>query len=142
MSSGGFRSLPLAAKMSLAAEILVSYAVVRGELRRRDLPHVVEAIRTPRRARRGLPLPDGRREGRRLGAAVVRTLEPLPVDSRCLMRSLVLMRILARRGVSGSLVIAVRPEELLALAAHAWVEVDGLPMLAPAGPDHGRLVTL
>lgn len=73
---------------------------------------------------------------------MVRTLEAMPVDSRCLMRSLVLLRVLARRGVNGSLVIAVRPDELLKLAAHAWVEVDGRPLLAPAGPDHGRLVTL
>jgi hypothetical protein len=58
------------------------------------------------------------------------------------MRSLVLLRVLARRGASGSLVIAVRPSEDLTLAAHAWVELDGVPLLAPATADHGRLVTL
>ena len=85
---------------------------------------------------------DATQDGRRLGAAVVRTLTPLPVDSRCLMRSLVLLRVLATRGVQGSLVIAVRPGEGLKLAAHAWVEADGRPLLVPAGADHGRLVTL
>ena len=81
-------------------------------------------------------------DGARLAAAVVRTLEPLPVDSRCLMRSLVLLRVLSRRGVAGSLVIAVRPEERDRLDAHAWVEVAGRPLLAPAGMQDGRLVTL
>jgi hypothetical protein len=77
-----------------------------------------------------------------LARAVVRTLEAHPVDSRCLMRSLVLLRVLARRGVSGELVIAVRPEVSDTLGAHAWVEVRGEPLLAPAGSEHGRLVTL
>lgn len=140
--SGEFRSLPLPAKASLAAEIVVAYAIVRRELGRQDLRQTVEAIRSPRRKPRAPVLPDAVHEGARLGAAVVRTLEAMPVDSRCLMRSLVLLRVLARRGVMGSLVIAVRPEELLKLAAHAWVEVDGRPLLAPAGPGHGRLVTL
>ncbi len=140
--SGKSRSLPLPAKASLAAEIVVAYAVARRELRRQDLRQTVNAIRSPRRIPRALVLPDAVQDGGRLGEAVVRTLEAMPVDSRCLMRSLVLLRVLARRGVSGSLVIAVRPEEQLKLAAHAWVEVDGRPLLAPAGPDHGRLVTI
>ena len=37
---------------------------------------------------------------RRLGRAVMRTLDPLPLDSRCLVRSLVLTTLLARRGVA------------------------------------------
>ena len=142
LSSGEFGSLPLGAKVRLAAEIVVAYTVARREIRRLDLQQAVGAIRSPRRRPRAPVLADGRDAGPRLGEAVVRTLEAMPVDSRCLMRSLVLLRLLARRGVKGSLVIAVRPEELLKLAAHAWVEVDGRPMLAPAGPDHGRLVTL
>ncbi len=142
ISSGEPLSLPFGAKARLAAEIVVAYAVAKRELGRQDLQQAVTAIRSPRRTRRASVLPDAAQQGRRLGEAVVRTLEAMPVDSRCLMRSLVLLRVLARRGVNGSLVIAVRPDELLKLAAHAWVEVDGRPLLAPAGPDHGRLVTL
>ena len=72
----------------------------------------------------------------------MRTLEHVPLDSRCLMRSLVLLRVLAARGVDGSLVIAVRPEASERLDAHAWVEVAGEPLLRPGGAEHGRLVTL
>lgn len=131
-------------KARLASEILGAYVGVRRALRRESLPAVVRGLRIPGE------LPgehEGEHDGvdvdgRRLARAVVRTLEPLPLDSRCLMRSLVLLRVLARRGVSGALVIAVRPEERDRLDAHAWVEVGGQPLLAPAGADHGRLVTL
>jgi Transglutaminase-like superfamily len=137
-------ALSPAAKTRLAAEVVTEYARVRRALRREELPRVVRRLRAPAPARRVTPpLPDGARDGARLGAAVIRTLEPLPFDSRCLMRSLVLLGLLARRGVAGELVIAVRPsQELPALDAHAWVEVDGRALLAPAGPDHGRLLTL
>jgi hypothetical protein len=40
----------------------------------------------------------------------------------CLQRSVVLVRLLRRRGVSAGLVIGYRP---LPFMAHAWVEVDG-----------------
>jgi hypothetical protein len=40
----------------------------------------------------------------------------------CLQRSVVLARLLRRRGVSARLVIGYRP---LPFMAHAWVEVDG-----------------
>jgi hypothetical protein len=55
---------------------------------------------------------------------------------------LVLLRLLARRGVAGSLVIAARPESEDAFEAHAWVEVAGRPVLRTASPEYGRLVTL
>jgi hypothetical protein len=127
-----------AGRLRLAGEILGDYARVRRGLRRGSLPAVVCALR-------GRPGGGARTDTvdcRRLARAVVRTLEALPVDSRCLMRSLVLLGLLARRGVVAELVIAVRPEERDQLAAHAWVEVRGEPLLAPAGADHRRLVTL
>ena len=123
-------------KARLASEILGSYVRVRRALRRDSLPAVVSELRIPAEN------DSAEVDGRRLARAVVRTLEPLPLDSRCLMRSLVLLRVLASRGVIGELVIAVRPEEQDRLNAHAWVEVAGQPLLAPAGADHGRLVTL
>jgi len=126
----------------LAGEIIWAYVQVRRGLRRKNLPAVLSDLRAVAPTGGGRPLGGSSFDGGRLGHAVVRTLEPLPFDSRCLMRSLVLLRVLSRRGVSGELVVAVRPEERDRLGAHAWVEVDGTPLLAPAGPDHGRLVTL
>jgi hypothetical protein len=136
------RRLSLVDKARLAIEILLAYARVHRQLRRDELPRVVGNLRRLPRNRGARPLPDGERDGPRLGAAVIRTLEPLPADSRCLMRSLVLLRLLAARGATGSLVIAVRPDEDLELAAHAWVELGGRPLLSAGDADLGRLVTL
>ena len=79
-------------------------------------------------------------EARRLGNAVVRTLALVPGDTRCLRRSLVVVRLLARRGISGRLVIAARADP--DFLAHAWVEHCGEPVLAPADSTFGRLVEL
>ncbi len=144
------RSAPLAgapplsgpAKLLLAAEVLISYGQARRALARHELPQVLAIMRrAPRRLRRH-PLPDARRDGRRLGAAVERTLQALPQEVLCLTRSLVLLRLLARRGVEGTLVIAVRPDGTLELSAHAWVELDGRALLPPAGDGWGRLLAL
>ena len=69
-----------------------------------------------------------------------RTLTALPADSRCLMSSLVLTRLLARRGIDSELVIAVEPGEQF--GAHAWVEHDGSPLLSPGVGAFEELVTL
>jgi hypothetical protein len=130
----------VAARVRLAAEILYDYARIRRGLRHANLPDVLSQLRDTRPRRQAHDTAPG--DGARLARAVVKTLEPLPVDSRCLMRSLVLLGVLSRRGVAGSLVIAVRPEERDRLDAHAWVEVGGRPLLAPAGMQDGRLVTL
>jgi hypothetical protein len=128
-------------KVRLATEIVRAYARVRWSLWRGSLPATVETLRgSSRRAGRSVDV-DVEREGPRLGRAVVRTMDALPSGSRCLMRSLVLLELLSRRGVDSDLVIAVQPSEQLTLDAHAWIEVDGQPLLAPA-PDYGRLVTL
>ena len=123
--------LPLAARLRVGAEIVFTYAEVRWRLLRGTLPQVVEALRQGL-AGRSEP-PDAHRLGLRLGHPVRRTLDPLPWDSRCLMRSLVLLRMLARRGVFCRLVIGVRPGETL--GAHAWVEHEGEPLLPTLGYD-------
>ena len=85
---------------------------------------------------------DAYRIGRRLGQPVRRTLDPLPWDSRCLMRSLVLLRMLARRGVVCRLVIGVRPAGELRgarldrarrapAAAHTWVRAADRALRTP-----------
>lgn len=126
--------LPATAKLALAAEIVTTYLRARRLLRRRGLPGAVAVLR-----RASLPDAEGdagdmRLAGVRLGRAVTRTLRLVPADSRCLMRSLVLTGLLARRGIDSSLVIGVRPEG--EFGAHAWVEHDGRPLL-PSGatPD-------
>jgi hypothetical protein len=76
----------------------------------------------------------------RLACSVRRTLDLIPADSRCLMRSLVVTRLLARRGIEGTLVLAVRADD--GFGAHAWVEVEGQPVLEPASAPFERLAEL
>ena len=130
------RSLSLGRKTSLAAEILVDYARVRWLLWRRDLPQALELIRA---------VSPGRRETEaatdaRLAWAVQRTLRQLPTDSRCLMQSLVLTSLLARRGRGSRLVIGVSPAG--SFTAHAWVERAGRPLLPAHEHEFGRLADL
>jgi hypothetical protein len=123
-------------KATLSAEIFVRYVRVRWLVFRYDVPTVVAKLRDdvqeihePRIARR---------IGHRLGGAVGRALRPVPADTRCLMRSLVLTNMLARRGVRGSVVIGVQPGEQF--EAHAWVEHEGVPLLPTL--DYSRLTEL
>jgi hypothetical protein len=51
-----------------------------------------------------------------------------PIRAACLVRSLVLIRILGGRGVVGVLQIGVRKAVSSKLDAHAWVEFDGIPV--------------
>lgn len=130
-------------KLGLAAEIVVTYPRVRWLLWRRDLPVVVETLRRfPERGANAAGESEGdyRRRGRQLGRAASRTLSLLPADSRCLARSLVLLALLARRRIAAQLVIAARqgPE----FAAHAWVELGGVPLLDPGPRDYERLVEI
>jgi hypothetical protein len=87
---------------------------------------------------RGREVPGTRAYGARLGRVVSRTLAPLPTDTRCLAQSLVLTRLLARRGVRASVVIAVASEP--EFQAHAWVEYENQPLLAAAGDSFKRLL--
>jgi hypothetical protein len=71
----------------------------------------------------------------------VRTITVLPADSRCLMRSLVLTRLMARRGLGSTLVLSVSPQQPQ-FEAHAWIEHAGVALL-PAQPDgHEPIVRL
>ena len=132
--------LSLRDKASLAAEILVAYVAVRRQLRRSDFRSVVSSLRDVPPGRPAAGVADPAHAGARLGRAVVRTLRPLPADSRCLVRALVLTRLLARRGIPSSVVLGVRGGG--EFEAHAWVEYGEIPLLAPAGPGYQRLVEL
>jgi Transglutaminase-like superfamily len=128
------------ARARLAAEIVTAYLHARRELRRAPIESVVAVLRSDPSLPPLAEEPQALAEARRLGWIVARTLKLMPGDTRCLARSLVLTRLLARRGISAKLVIGARatPEFL----AHAWVECDGQPVLSPGDGSFSRLVEL
>jgi Transglutaminase-like superfamily len=134
--------LRLRTKVKLTGEILVTYVRARWWLRTKTLPEALELLRgaplarvAPADADATLPHMEDR-----LSHAVVRTLSALPSDSRCLVRSLVLSSVLARRGVRSTLVIAVNSEP--SFAAHAWVERDGLALLPEGDGGFKRILEI
>jgi hypothetical protein len=125
-------------KLALSGEVLLLYARVRWLMCRHDLPRVVEALRgdvEDRQEEQAAQL-----FGRRVGAALSRALNPLPFDSRCLMSSLVLTAMLARRGIRCTVVIGVQPAP--SFQAHAWVEHRGQVLLPALDHAYERLVEL
>jgi hypothetical protein len=123
-------------KLALVAEIVRTYVTVRVGMRREEIGSLATRLRAGRE--RSESLPQAARV--RLAVAVQRVLALLPTDSRCLMRSLVLLALLERRGVSGSLVIGVRSEP--DFAAHAWVECDGVALLPDGEGEFSRLTVI
>jgi len=120
----------------LGLEIAATYLQVRAAMRRRDFRAVVAELRAA-----DAPAPrDAELAAPRLAAAVRRTLASAPRRSRCLVQSLVLTRLLARRGIESSLVIAVSPGRRF--AAHAWVESAGIELLPSADLPFMTLVRL
>jgi hypothetical protein len=79
-------------------------------------------------------------EARQLARTASLTLGLLPDDPRCLVRSLVLVELLARRGIAATLVIGT--SAVADFRAHAWVELSGGPLLSSAGFGEGRLAEL
>ncbi len=134
------RPLGLLERTCLAAEIVMAYARARRELRRAPIASAVAALRSEFRPVRSAEGAGTLEEARRLGRAVARTLVLMPGDTRCLARSLVLTRLLARRGIPVRLVIGARTAP--SFLAHAWVEYDGQPVLSPGDGSFGRLVEL
>ncbi len=146
--AGDLRELgsPLSAwgKLRLSGEVLVTYCQVRWWMRGQRIEDIVARLREGQGRGPSTGTEDpaegalAQRQGAlRLGRAVSRTVRLLPTDSRCLVRSLVLTRLLGRRGVPSSLVIGVMSEPHF--AAHAWVEQGGAPLL-PQGTGFERLV--
>jgi hypothetical protein len=126
-------------RIRLAAEIVAAYVRTRRALGRAPIVVVLAGLRTPTASSLGSG-GDSLAEARHLGSAVVRTLALLPGDARCLARSLVLTRLLARRGITAKLVIGTcaAPDFI----AHAWVEHAGQPVLSPGDGSFARLVEL
>ncbi|HKP21799.1 MAG TPA: lasso peptide biosynthesis B2 protein [Thermoleophilaceae bacterium] len=133
--------LPVWQKLSLILELSFSYVAIRLWLRTKPVAEVASlARRPPSTSDRPLSEREGRYLAVKLAWVVHRTLNHLPGDTRCLTRSLVLLRILARRGIETKLVIGVRADE--GFAAHAWVELAGVPLLDPTEFAAGRLVEI
>jgi hypothetical protein len=134
----GLAPLRAGQRIRLAGEVLRAYVPMLVASRRQRLD---DAVATARSSQGTRPLPsddDERLVAERLGRATARTLTLLPTDSRCLIRSLVLLRLLAQRGVAATLVIGVQPGT--SFQAHAWVEHGGAAVL-PAG-TYDRLLEL
>lgn len=136
MRANGRRSLP--ERVRLTVEIVREYVHARRAMRQGDVRRALVVLRRPRiEPNRDSVSHDA---ARRMGHAVERVSALLPSKSRCLMQSLVLTTMLARRGTPTRLVIGVRPGE--EFGAHAWVELDGTPLLPPGGTQFTRLVEL
>jgi len=130
------RPLPPPAKLRLRAEIAWTTLRVRRLLRRNDLSATLGRCR-------GATGQSGRAPAGedvvRVARTVRRTLGALPGDSGGLIASLVLIAVLARRGIDASLVVG-RPRN--GYGAHAWVEVRGLPALPAAKDKFAQLAAL
>jgi Transglutaminase-like superfamily len=99
---------------------------VRIGLWRHPLPELVGRLGSrSRRERRESPL--------RLSRAVTKSLSIGPYKARCLVRSLVLYRMLREQGETPQLVIGL-PREPEREDAHAWVEINGVDV----GPAPGK----
>lgn len=131
--------LTAAQRVRVAVEIVATYAQVRWWLLRLDFPASVAAARGAASFGGCIDGETATLAALRLGAIVQRLLGALPFDSRCLIRSLVLTRMLTRRGVGSIFVVGVRAKPHF--LAHAWLERDGVPLL-PTRPEFHRLTEL
>jgi hypothetical protein len=125
-------------KTRLILEILATYPQALRLVRTNDLQRMVDAARDVPGQSQPVHGELEHSTAVRLGVAVTRTLRIVPTDSRCLVRSVVLSRLLARRAIPSRLVIGVTPGARF--AAHAWVEHEERPVLPPL--RHQRLMEL
>jgi hypothetical protein len=143
------RSFSPVGKLMIAFEITVTYLQARWWLRGPEITETVALARLSAPAESPAVAAlhsdaDRSREaallGIRLGAVIQQVFRLLPGDTRCLTRSVVLMRMLARRQVDTKLIIGVRAAP--SFGAHAWIEHQGRPLLEPIEPDGQRMVEL
>jgi hypothetical protein len=125
-----------ASRLSLGAEIVWTALRVRRLVRRNDLPAAVASCRGDERQAVS-ELSHG--EVVRVGRAVRQVVGMLPGDSSPLVSSLVVIAMLARRGIDTSLVIGVREDT--SLPPQAWVEL-GEARTATVRPKFAQLVAL
>jgi len=116
-------------RLRIAIEVLANYVPLWRAVRTDDLAGMAATARAGVRA---IPTPPDRHAetAARIGEMVQRVMRLLPTDKRCLITSLVTLRVLSNRTIEGKLVIGVRTGETF--SAHAWVEHDAHPIL-PSG---------
>jgi hypothetical protein len=140
--SWNHRPLPLIARAVLALEVLFAYVAVRFRSSRTELPVLVRDLRGRQDGdanRSGGEVALQRDLSARLGYVVQTLLRRAPAEGPCLVRALVLTKLLGRRQIPARLVIGVRSEP--SFYAHAWVEHRGEAML-PTEAAFRRLVEL
>jgi hypothetical protein len=135
----GHGAVRLQMKARLVLEIVIIYGVTRLQLGRNSLKPINHMPSVDPRRGVGLSTEQTAAFAAYLSFAVVRVLGWLPIHSSCLVRSLVLLRLLSRWGVGSCLVIGVRYKDN-SLAAHAWVEHCGIPLLDSGGGEFARLL--
>lgn len=122
----------------LALAVVAAYFRVRGRLAQtKDVRALVALARGSRRSMLPRSVAASPAEVWRLSRAVQWTLQRFPTRSPCLVQSLVLLELLARRGTRATLVIGAVAAD--GFEAHAWVEVDGCAVLPPGGFGSHRL---
>lgn len=126
------RPLGAASRLLLVAEILRDYARAYRLMRTAPIAEALARLRS-HDAAPSPPTPNQHEAALRLSRTVMLTLRRLPTDRRCLVRSLVVSGVLARRGIPAQLVLGVRPDSAEPFVAHAWVEHGGECVL----PDDG-----
>lgn len=122
----------------MLAEVLAAYVPLRRSLKGNDLARMVRVARSTTGARLKISAEEEHELALRLGNLVTGVLRRLPTDSRCLIRSLVLTRMLSARSIESRIVIGVSDDG--GFGAHAWVEHDGRALL-PVG-SFARLTEL
>jgi hypothetical protein len=122
------REVPLSAvaKVKLILRIAASWAWVGVGLRHRPMPDLVAALRNSRTTAPAL-------QPRRLSRVVDRVMRIGSFQPRCIIRALVLYRLLREQGSLPEVVIGL-PHDPMDHLAHAWVEIDGVDV----GPRPGR----
>jgi hypothetical protein len=126
--------IPLPKKISILRSIVVTFVVVHVRLRRSRLPEVVSSLNQID-AHRGF-----RADPHRLGHIVYRLLRFGNRHARCLVNSLVLLRLLREQGDAPVLVIGL-PESAEDVSAHAWIELDGNDVGPPPGRGNHQELT-
>jgi hypothetical protein len=112
----GPRSLTVAGRLGLLWRVWTTAAMIWIQLRRGSLPDLVARLGPADGHRRTPPT--------LLSRAVSRGLRLGPWQPRCLVRALVLYRLLRAQGDRPTLVIGLH-EERPTHEAHAWVELGG-----------------
>jgi hypothetical protein len=113
------------------AEILAAYLPLMRRVRQNDLTQMVTVARTPSREPVAVPPDQAREAAFRLAQMTERVLGVLPTDRRCLITSLVVLRLLEHRCIPGRIVIGVGNDD--GFVAHAWVEFEQEAVLPHSG---------